>query len=158
MLGSQNKYFHQDFDVLLENRKHLEYVLKNVWLKSQTSIKAYLEAYDFFMLNPSDYDGATVVNDFYLIKGLDVWAMLHDYIYIKFNVAVSLCYKYLADKFYSLEMRKFHISWGSVWLVRFFGLTLSTIVFTPREYFYNKKRITSEQKTAFKIYINKLNT
>ena len=82
--------------------------------------------------------------------------MLHDYIYIKFNVAVNLIYKNLSDVFYAEEMRKFHIAWGAAWLIRYGGLSISNIYFPLREIIKGKK-MTSQNKQDLLTYLSKFN-
>lgn len=149
MFGSKNDYFKKDLDILIKDREKLKYILKDIWNLENNLIKVYTDAFDYFILNPDSYDGATIVNDFWIIPGLDIWAMLHDYLYIKFNVAVNIKAKYYADLFYCQQMRNFKVSWGAVWLVRFSGLTLSGLFFIPREKFYNKKFFSAKQKKEF---------
>lgn len=149
MFGSVDNYFQKDYESLLKERNKLKYVLSEIWNLDDNTITIYLSAFDYFILNPSEYDGATIVNDFWIIPGLDIWAMLHDYLYIKYNVAVNLKAKYLADKLYCQQMRNFKISWGAVWLIRFTGLTLSSIVFIPREKYITKKIFSKKQKEEF---------
>lgn len=148
MFGSSNNFFQEnhDFEII---RHDLKYILEDIWMLDNNLIDFYLEAFDFFVKNPKKYDGATIVNDYFIIPGLDIWAMIHDYMYIKFNVAVNIKAKYYADLFYCQQMRYFKISWGSVWLVRFLGLTLSGLYFIPREKYYTKKTFSSNQKKEF---------
>ena len=151
MFGSENNFFKQDKNILIKKREQLKFILTDVW---GVDSKIYLEAYDYFLNNPNDYDGATIVNDLTIMPNLDIWAMFHDYLYIKFNVAVNLKYKHLADLKYCQEMRKFKISWGSVWLVRYVGLLISTIYFTPREILITKKKFTQKNKKDLLKYLN----
>lgn len=156
MLGSKNNFFHKPIDELIEKRTLLKQLLFNGWDLYNSQVNCFLEAYDYFVLNPNEYDGATIVNDLCLIKGLDIFAMIHDYLYIKYNVAVSFINKFYADLIYCKLMREFKIPFFSVWVIRFTGLSLSGLFFIPREYFYNKKRISLKQKLDFKNFINNL--
>jgi hypothetical protein len=46
----------------------------------------YLQAFDFFCQNPTEFDGATIVKDLVDLNGLDLDAMLHDFQYTKLTV------------------------------------------------------------------------
>lgn len=78
---SKSYFFYQSREVLAEKRHHLISVFEDFKLQ-QNEIDEYLEAYNFFCANPSEFDGATIVKDLYTIKGLDAPAMLHDFNYI----------------------------------------------------------------------------
>lgn len=41
-----------------------------------------IQAYNYFVANPNEFDGATLVKDVYDISNLEISAMLHDYQYI----------------------------------------------------------------------------
>lgn len=155
MLGSSSKFFYQDKEILDKHYLDLLYVL-DMWKVPQPIKKLYIDAYLYFVKYPKQYDGATIVNDLTIIPGLDIWAMVHDYLYIIFNVAVDFKAKYLADLIYIKLMRYFKVSWGASWLVRFGGLLLSTIPFMFREYFINKKRYSKDNKREFIALVNNL--
>lgn len=145
MLTSKNDFFFSNSEVLYLNRNKLEYVLSDIWKSPSNITNIYLKAYDFFTSNPDKYDGATIVKDLNIIPGLDVWAMLHDYLYVTLNVAVNLKYKYYADIIYALEMERMGSSAYSTWS-RMVGLTLlGGLFFTPYEYLKGK-RITNKMK------------
>lgn len=156
MLGSSSKFFYQDKEILDKHYLDLLYVL-DMWKVPQPIKKLYIDAYLYFVKYPNQYDGATIVNDLTIIPGLDIWAMVHDYLYIIFNVAVDIKAKYIADLIYIKLMRYFKVSWGASWLVRFGGLLVSTLPFMIREYFYKGKRYTKENQKDFENLINSLN-
>lgn len=54
-----------------------DFKVQNLWW--------FVEAYDYFMKNPSQFDGATIVKDIPTINALDAPAMLHDYQYIQID-------------------------------------------------------------------------
>jgi hypothetical protein len=158
MLKKNVKYFFNEEEVLLKNREILIFLLKKVWLRNQYIIDLYLEAYDYFMKNPERFDGASIVADFFIMPDLDIWAMLHDYLYIKYSVACNYKYKYYADIIYCVEMRRFKIHWLDVWFTRFIGLTLIIgLTFTPYMYFKGLRMNKQKKKIIKEMYYNILN-
>lgn len=150
MLGSKNDFFSQDKTILEEKRKELEYLVSVLWNRSDFVKEMYLEIYDFFCENPKEYDGATIVKDLCIIKGLDTSAMLHDYLYLHYNVASNYKYKWLADYLYAREMERGGGSAYATWS-RFIGLTIfGGIFFTPYKIFKGLKMSVLD-KLGFKI-------
>lgn len=154
MFGSKSDFFKQDTKTLFEKRRFLENVLRDIWERNENVIKFYLEAYDFFVENPDKFDGATIVKDVKVIKGLDIWAMIHDYLYIKFNVAVSWEYKYMADLIYAKEMeimgQSAFVSWGRFGLLLIFG----HLIFTPLELIRGKRMSEEQRNDMMSLYKN----
>ncbi len=75
MLGSKSTYFKTGD--LVQKRKD---VITYLRLKGLSHLNNYfLEAFDFFVVNPDEFDGATLVKDLNDIKGLTLSAMRHDY-------------------------------------------------------------------------------
>lgn len=133
MLGSKNDYFKRKPKDLLKSRHDVIEVLK-LLDRSKSDINLYLEAYDYFTTNPSEFDGATVVRDLFIIKGkgykLDVDAMLHDYEYIN-GANKSFRLKHNADIRYFTNMRR---NGKGVQLFRLSLLIITGIFYVP----YNK--------------------
>jgi len=74
------KYFYNSKQVLaqgLDDAK--DYLRIKGFYIEQVSI--FLDAYDYFIKHPSQYDGATLSQDLYDINGLELGSMLHDYLY-----------------------------------------------------------------------------
>lgn len=146
MLGSENHFFTQDKATLNLKR---DYVWKLLTMKGycNDAVAIYLRAYDYFSINPAEFDGATLVKDLCDIPDLDLDAMYHDYCYIIYNVASSVSMKFRADKLYAIgneyKGKGKYPSWS-----RFIGLTLSGLGFIP---FARLKRgkMTKEQKESF---------
>ncbi len=105
MLGSNSNFFFQDISTLEYYRIRLEEFLEYS-NRSEIMRKAYLNAYDFFVENPSKYDGATATQDL-TPKWLpfDWKAMLHDYLYICLNAKSSPKYIKMADSIYLNEIK-----------------------------------------------------
>lgn len=68
----------------------------------------FREAYNYFIDNPSHFDGATIVKDITQIKGLDIPAMAYDHAYI---MAKNIKDRLKADWQYSQDYRKFEVPW-----------------------------------------------
>lgn len=156
MFGSDNKFFYQDKETLDKHYLDLLYIL-DMWKLPPTIQKLYIDAYLYMVKHPEDYDGATIVNDLTIIPGLDIWAMVHDYLYVVFNVAVNWKAKYIADVIYAKLMRIFKVSWGAAWVVRFGGLLITTPFFYCREKYYNKKVYTTTNRKEFENLVKTLN-
>lgn len=101
---------------------------------TEEQIDIYLSAYDYFVENPTDYDGATVVNELIDVYGtlgydsLDLDAMLHDWHYIYFKAGTNLKYKKLADKIFRHGIKRKGKSKWSSW-TRYVGLRIVSIPF-----------------------------
>lgn len=157
MLGSYSHYFFQDLHTLSQCRdKVIQYlILKGYEL---SGIAIYLKAFDYFVENPKDYDGATIVRDLCDIDGLDLDAMLHDFHYIEYNVTVSINLKWKADFLYakgnvrkSKKLDKYWVKFlGMKYIAysRLVGLTIANVGFIP---FARIKRgkVTKEQRELF---------
>lgn len=100
---SENTFFHQDPYILKQYRGKVENLLV-VKGYNYAQIQVYLRAYDYFTYHKESFDGATMTEDLCDIPGLDLDAMLHDYLYIKYNAAGSYKYICKADKLIRTEM------------------------------------------------------
>ena len=80
MLGSKNKFFLQNKQTLEKKRNDLVSYLKYKELGSLTNY--FLEAYDYFVQHPLQYDGTTLVKDLEDLPNLSLSAMRHDFDYI----------------------------------------------------------------------------
>lgn len=126
MVGSKSKYFHQSREALKEGQRKLIAFLK-LWNYSDMQISVYEKAYEYFCDFPEDFDGATIVKDLYHIPGLDINAMLHDYMYLTYNAAANIYTKWYADKLYAKQMEK--LGKGSASWIRFAGLKITGLPF-----------------------------
>ena len=102
---SKSNYFKQSKEALYQGNKEM---LQFLDIKNFTpdQIGCFEDAYNYFVDNPSHYDGATLSQDLYSIPGLELWSMLHDYFYIALNVWASRKYMRKADKILRLTMHK----------------------------------------------------
>jgi hypothetical protein len=78
---SKSNFFLKSEDDLKTDFKLLQQVLLD-YNFTRTEIKDFEDAFVYFFLNPLEFDGATIVRDFYTINNLDAPAMVHDYSYI----------------------------------------------------------------------------
>ena len=90
---------------LSEKRKDVDTLL-TIWGYELSQRHIYLVAYDYFTLFPTEYNGASMTEELCDIPGLDLDAMLHDYIYVALKASVSWKYQVLADKLFRSEMRR----------------------------------------------------
>ena len=135
------------------NRKKVKYYLEEIKGYSQSQANIYLAAYDYFRENPSHFDGATKTEDLYDLEGLELAAMLHDWLYIYLNASASYKYTWYADKLMRSEMRRMHkSSWNTG--ARFVLLLLKSIAGFPLYCrFIKKRKMSLQDKMDFeKIY------
>ena len=130
MLWSKNNFFYQSPQELRVARKKLVqlFELKNRKCKE---VDRYLKAFDYFAVNPSQYDGATIVKDLVDIRNnqkyLDTDAMLHDYDYIH-GANKNFVKKWVADIEYIRNMEK---QGKGIRVIRFSLLLITGIFFVP---------------------------
>jgi len=152
MFGSKNYFFIQGKEILDLKRYQLEFLLKDIWQRDESVVKFYLTAFDFFVINPGKYDGATIVKDLTILPGLDIHAMIHDYIYLTYKVAVDIKVKWYADMIYALEMERMGGSVYSTWS-RFIGLTVfGDLFFTPYKKITGTKISDYDKTEFFKVF------
>lgn len=145
MIGSKSKYFHQDPEALAKGHQKLIFYLK-LWNYSDMQISVYEKAYEYFCVNPNDFDGATIVKDLYHIPGLDINAMLHDYMYLMYNAAANLYVKRYCDLLYAKQMERLGKG-GASW-IRFAGLKITGLPFCLIAV-WKRGYITREQSFLF---------
>lgn len=103
ILTSKSNYFQQSqFDLSANRDLLITYLVIKKFNRTQRDI--ILKAYDYFVENPNKYDGATMSQDLYDLPksgkydGLEIAAMLHDYMYIELGANLSREHMKLADK------------------------------------------------------------
>lgn len=141
MFGSRNNFFRQSISELRAAKSHLIELL-NIKRRNKQAVKDYLEAFDYFVANPDDYDGATIVKDLVDIrtsKGyLDIDAMLHDYEYIH-GANISFVKKWKSDMKYLKNMER---NGKGIRIPRMAFLTIAGVVFVSYKWlknYYNEK-------------------
>lgn len=120
---SKNDFFFQDKEIIF---KKLEFVLQ-IWDDFEFSpydkFKLRL-AFAYFINHPERYNGTSVINDRWLINGLEPESVIHDYDYI---MATSFKSLNRANKEYCKRLRKRNTQWFWAWGFIFCGLTIVSI-------------------------------
>lgn len=108
-LSSKNNYFKQSKQALEQGHKEM---LQFLDIKDFTAdqIGVFEDAYNYFRNYPRGYDGATASQDLEDVKGLELGAMLHDYLYLQFNCYASRKYMKKADQLLRVVMELTHKS------------------------------------------------
>ena len=147
MLGNTAKIFNQlSHKQLIDLRGRMVMLLTaKAYFVEQIAI--YEKAYDYFCENPKSFDGATIVKDLIDIPGLDLDAMLHDYMYLTYGIAANFYTKWKADWLYAKgQERKGKGQYSA--FSRFVGLTIIGIAFVPYTN-YKKGNVTENNKKIF---------
>ena len=138
MLGSKNDFFYQKHEQLTKSKYDMLEVL-SLLNRSEEDKLLYLDAYNYFICNPNEFDGATIMRDLFVLKTkknkLDIDAMLHDYEYVT-GANLSFKLKHKADLRYFNNML---LNGKGVQLFRFVALILSGIFFVPYKHLKNLK-------------------
>lgn len=151
---SKSNFFNREDDLLNRDYDRMTNYLNGIE-STKSQCVFYQTAYKYFRRNKDKYDGATIVKDLIHIKGIDINAMLHDYMYLKYKVSANIYYKFLADYVYAKEMER--CGKGMLAWVNFILLTISTVFWMPYVYFYKGIRMTKEDKLLFThLYENML--
>ena len=87
-------------------------------------IDKFDEAYYYFILNPKEYNGTSVINDRYTIKGLEIQSVVHDYDWI---FAKSLKDLHISNIRYANALRTMNTNWINTWCFIFAGLSIVSI-------------------------------
>lgn len=115
---SKNYFFYQDESVIREKIEFVILIWKDFGFESYDEMKLRT-ASDYFIKNPKEYNGTSVVNDFWLIRGLEPESVIHDYDYI---TAKSLKDLLKSNKEYCKRLRKRNAQWLYVWGFIYCGL------------------------------------
>lgn len=95
--------------------------------RKMSDISDYLNAFDYFIGHPTEFDGATIVKDLVDIGELDLDAMVHDYDYIH-GANRNFIKKWKADIKYIKNMER---NGKGIRVFRLLLLTIIGIVFVP---------------------------
>lgn len=124
IFNKESYFFKQDKQTLINKRNEVIALLRFKGVDDSL----FLKAYDFFVDNPKEFDGATIVKDLNDIKGLDLAALVHDYRYIidlpKYKGLKWLKIKTKYDFEYGRNMEL--LGKGIYYYNRFIALLLST--------------------------------
>ena len=112
-----------ELDILRKNVKAYLHIKE----RKMADISDYLNAFDYFIRHPNEFDGATIVKDLVDIGELDLDAMVHDYDYIH-GANRNFVKKWKADIKYIKNMEK---NGKGIRVFRLFLLTIIGILFVP---------------------------
>lgn len=112
-----------ELDILRKNVKAYLHIKE----RKMADISDYLNAFDYFIGHPNEFDGATIVKDLVDIGELDLDAMVHDYDYIH-GANRNFVKKWNADVKYIKNMEK---NGKGIRVFRLFLLTIIGILFVP---------------------------
>jgi hypothetical protein len=128
MFWSKSTFFNQSKKLLAQKRIDVVNRLSMQGVPNER----FLKAYDFFVYNPNEFDGATIVKDLDDIKGLDFSAMAHDDFYInelpKYSGFKWIKQKIKADWQYGRDMELLGKGISTPYL-RAIGLIVSTPIY-----------------------------
>lgn len=114
---SKNDYFlnpkESDYDLIISLYENFE--IDSV---------LFSKAWEYFVCFPEDYNGTSVINDRYMIKGLEPFSVTHDYAWI---TAKSLRDLYNSNLNYCKELRVINSNWIYVWCFIFIGLNIVSL-------------------------------
>ena len=133
-------FFSKD-NTFYKSKEELEYLLNDIikilTIKKNKNIEQYIIAFNYFVNNPSKFDGATIVKDLVDIEELDLDAMVHDYDYLH-GANRNFIKKWNADIRYIKNMEA---NGKGIRVFRFLILTLLGIFFVPYCYMKYKLKI-----------------
>ena len=117
---SKNNYFFQSNEKLIEDLQLVEMLYKNFEIEFESFHKAWI----YFKLNPNEYNGTSIINDRWFIKGLEPLSVEHDYNWI---MAKSFKELIISNLDYCHKLRKVNTNWFWVWCFIFIGLNLVSL-------------------------------
>ena len=120
----------QELNILRKNIKAYLHIKE----RKMSDITDYLNAFDYFIGHPNEFDGATIVKDLVDIGELDLDAMVHDYDYIH-GANRNFIKKWKADIKYIKNMER---NGKGIRIFRLFLLTITGIIFVPYCFFLTK--------------------
>ena len=112
-----------ELDILRKNIKAYLHIKE----RKMSDISDYLNAFDYFIGHPNEFDGATIVKDLVDIGELDLDAMVHDYEYIH-GANRNFIKKWKADIKYIKNMER---NGKGIRVFRLLLLTIIGIIFVP---------------------------
>ena len=122
---SENDYF-------LNPKKSDYNLIRDIYANFGWSMETFNKAWAYFHDKPNEYNGSSVINDRFMIKGLEPMSVEHDYEWIMAN-----SFKDLHDSSlkYCKKLRDTNSNWFYVWGWIFCGLTIVSI-FKSIKYIY----------------------
>lgn len=114
---SKNDYF--------LNPKQEDYeLIKTLYSNFDWDFSNFNRAWKYFTLHPKQYNGTSVINDRFMVKGLEPMSVEHD---LDFILAKSFIDLYTANIRYCKKLRDTNANWFFVWGFIFCGLTIVAI-------------------------------
>ena len=115
--NSKNDYFY--------NPKIEEYeLIMKLYKNFNIDPMDFYDAWMYFCLYPKDYNGTSVINDRWFIKGLEPMSVTHDYHWI---IAKSFKDLHKSNLKYCKDLRKVNANFIWSWGFVFLGLTIVSI-------------------------------
>lgn len=120
---SNNRFFNQKEQIIRNKLELCEKVLINFeW--SKKDVVRFKVACEYFISNPSQYNGTSVINDNWVIKNLEPESVIHDYDWI---MATSLRQLLISNLEYARRLRKRNVNWFWCWGFIFVGLNIVSL-------------------------------
>lgn len=120
---STNNFF---FQSEIEIRNKLKFII-DIWEDfgaTKYDISSLRIAFEYFIKKPKEYNGSSIINDFWIIKGLEPESVIHDYDWI---MARNLHDLAISNIEYCQRLRKRNAQWFWVWGFIFCGLTIVAV-------------------------------
>ena len=114
---SKNDYF-------LNPKKGDYKLIREIYANFGWSIETFHQAWVYFHEHPNEYNGSSVVNDRFMIKGLEPMSVEHDYEWI---IAKSLKDLHISNINYCKKLRDTNSNWFYVYAFIFCGLTIVSV-------------------------------
>ena len=131
---SKNFHFFKTNVNLLLDYELCKQLLVNFQFK-EAYIKRFSKAYSYFIAHPNEYNGTSVLNDRFMIRGLEPQSVIHDYDWI---FATSLKELLVANYNYAKALRQVNCNWFYCYGFIFVSLSIIS-VFKSIKYIKTKK-------------------
>lgn len=100
------------------------YLIEKLYKNFDIDFKTFTKAHSYFRQYPNEYNGTSIINDRWFIKGLEPLSVEHDYNWI---MAKSFKELIISNLDYCHKLRKVNANWVWVWGFVFCGLTIVSI-------------------------------
>lgn len=132
---SKNDFFFQSESEIRNKLKFIIDIWEDFGFDNYDEVRLRI-AFEYFIKHPKQYNGTSVISDFWLIKGLEPESVIHDYEWI---MATSLQDLHYSNNKYAERLRKRNAQWLWVWGFIFCSLTIVSI-FKSIKYINIKKQ------------------
>lgn len=121
-----NKKSTNDYFVVNKGQKLVDdfYLIESLYRNFEIEFKTFQKAWWYFREFPNEYNGTSVINDRWMIKGLEALSVEHDFNWI---VAKSLKELLKSNLDYCNKLRKINTNWLWVWCFIYPGLTIISV-------------------------------